>query len=193
MIIQIQNLLQESKNTIDKTIKSEQITKNLNEVVEIIYNAFGAGKKVLLCGNGGSAADAQHIAAEFSGRFFKDRNALFAEAMHVNSSYMTAVANDYGFEKTYSRLLEAKGVKGDVLIAISTSGNSPNIINAVNKAKEIGMCTISFTGQNDSKVKELSQICLQSPSTNTARIQEIHILFGHIICQLVEEKIFPNV
>ena len=193
MIIQIQNLLQESKNTIDKTIKSEQITKNLNEVVEIIYNAFGAGKKVLLCGNGGSAADAQHIAAEFSGRFFKDRNALFAEAMHVNSSYMTAVANDYGFEKTYSRLLEAKGVKGDVLIAISTSGNSPNIINAVNKAKEIGMSTISFTGQNDSKVKELSKICLQSPSTNTARIQEIHILFGHIICQLVEEKIFPNV
>ena len=193
MIIQIQNLLQESKNTIDKTIKSEQITKNLNEVVEIIYNAFGAGKKVLLCGNGGSAADAQHIAAEFSGRFFKDRNALFAEAMHVNSSYMTAVANDYGFEKTYSRLLEAKGVKGDVLIAISTSGNSPNIINAVNKAKEIGMSTISFTGQNDSKVKELSQICLQSPSTNTPRIQEIHILFGHIICQLVEEKIFPNV
>ena len=193
MIIQIQNLLKESKNTIDKTIKSEQITKNLNEVVEIIYNAFGAGKKVLLCGNGGSAADAQHIAAEFSGRFFKDRNALFAEAMHVNSSYMTAVANDYGFEKTYSRLLEAKGVKGDVLIAISTSGNSPNIVNAVHKAKEIGMSTISFTGQNDSKVKELSQICLQSPSTNTARIQEIHILFGHIICQLVEEKIFSNV
>ena len=193
MIIQIQNILQESKNTIDKTIESEQITKNLNEVVEIIYNAFGAGKKVLLCGNGGSAADAQHIAAEFSGRFFKDRNALFAEAMHVNSSYMTAVANDYGFEKTYSRLLEAKGVKGDVLIAISTSGNSPNIVNAVHKAKEIGMSTISFTGQNDSKVKELSQICLQSPSTNTARIQEIHILFGHIICQLVEEKIFPNV
>ena len=106
---------------------------------------------------------------------------------------MTAVANDYGFEKTYSRLLEAKGDKGDVLIAISTSGNSQNIVNAVKKAKEIGMSTISFTGQNDSKIKELSQFCLQSPSTNTPRIQEIHILFGHIICQLVEEKIFPNV
>jgi len=193
MIIQIQNILQESKNTIDKTLKSEQTTKNLQEVVEIVFNALSSGKKVLLCGNGGSAADAQHIAAEFTGRFFTDRNALFAEALHVNSSYMTAVANDYGFEKTYSRLLEAKGDKGDVLIAISTSGNSQNIVNAVHKAKEIGMSTISFTGKNDSKIKELSQICLQSPSTNTPRIQEIHILFGHIICQLVEEKIFPNV
>jgi len=193
MIIQIQNILQESKNTVEKTIKSEQIIKNLNAVVEIIFNAFSAGNKILLCGNGGSAADAQHIAAELTGRFFKDRTALFAEALHVNSSYMTAVANDYGFEKTYSRLLEAKGDKGDVLIAISTSGNSQNIVNAVKKAKEIGMSTISFTGQNDSKIKELSQICLQSPSTNTPRIQEIHILFGHIICQLVEEKIFPNV
>ena len=193
MIIQIQNILQESKNTIDKTLKSEQTTKNLQEVVEIVFNALSSGKKVLLCGNGGSAADAQHIAAEFTGRFFTDRNALFAEALHVNSSYMTAVANDYGFEKTYSRLLEAKGDKGDVLIAISTSGNSQNIVNAVHKAKEIGMSTISFTGKNDSKIKELSQFCLQSPSTNTPRIQEIHILFGHIICQLVEEKIFPNV
>ena len=174
-------------------LKRHKIIKNLNAVVEIIFNAFSAGNKILLCGNGGSAADAQHIAAELTGRFFKDRTALFAEALHVNSSYMTAVANDYGFEKTYSRLLEAKGDKGDVLIAISTSGNSQNIVNAVKKAKEIGMSTISFNGQNDSKIKELSQICLQSPSTNTARIQEIHILFGHIICQLVEEKIFSNV
>ena len=193
MIIRIQNILQESKNTIDKLLKSEQTTKNLQEVVEIVFNALSTGKKLLLCGNGGSAADAQHIAAEFTGRFFKNRNALFAEALHVNSSYMTAVANDYGFEKVYSRLLEAKGIKDDVLIAISTSGNSPNIVNAVQKAKEIGMITISFTGQNDSKIKDLSQICLQSPSKNTPRIQEIHILFGHIICQLVEEKIFPNV
>tara|TARA_B100000989_G_scaffold27049_2_gene17453 strand:+ start:14813 stop:15394 length:582 start_codon:yes stop_codon:yes gene_type:complete len=193
MIIRIQNILQESKNTIDKLLKSEQTTKNLQEVVEIVFNTLSTGKKLLLCGNGGSAADAQHIAAEFTGRFFKDRNALFAEALHVNSSYMTAVANDYGFEKVYSRLLEAKGIKDDVLIAISTSGNSPNIVNAVQKAKEIGMITISFTGQNDSKIKDLSQICLQSPSKNTPRIQEIHILFGHIICQLVEEKIFPNV
>ena len=105
MIIQIQNILQESKNTIDKTLKSEQTTKNLKEVVEIVFNALSSGKKVLLCGNGGSAADAQHIAAEFTGRFFTDRNALFAEALHVNSSYMTAVANDYGFEKIFSRNL----------------------------------------------------------------------------------------
>ena len=160
MIIQIQNILQESKNTVEKTIKSEQIIKNLNAVVEIIFNAFSEGNKILLCGNGGSASDAQHIAAELTGRFFKDRTALFAEALHVNSSYMTAVANDYGFEKTYSRLLEAKGDKGDVLIAISTSGNSQNIVNAVHKAKEIGMMNTNFANSSGIEYPTVSGILI---------------------------------
>ena len=154
--------------------------------------AFKDDKKMLLCGNGGSASDAQHIAAELSGRFYTDRPPLYAEALHVNSSYMTAVANDYGYEATYARMVEAAGRKGDVLLGISTSGNSPNVVKAIQKAKELGMLTVGFTGKDGGKMKDICDIMICVPSVDTPRIQEAHILIGHIICQLIEEEMFPN-
>ena len=144
----------------------------------------------MFCGNGGSAADAQHLAAEFSGRFYTDRDALPAEALHCNTSYLTAVANDYSFDVVYSRIIKGTGNKGDVLVGLSTSGNSKNIINAFTAAKEKGMTTISFTGATGGALKDLSDQLLNVPSTDTPRIQECHIMLGHIICQLVEEKYF---
>jgi D-sedoheptulose 7-phosphate isomerase len=154
--------------------------------------AFKDDKKMLLCGNGGSASDAQHIAAELSGRFYADRPPLYAEALHVNSSYMTAVANDYGYEATYARMVEAAGRKGDVLLGISTSGNSPNVVKAMQKAKELGMLTVGFTGKDGGEMKDICDIMICVSSVDTPRIQEAHILIGHIICQLIEEEMFPN-
>ncbi|MDE3145568.1 MAG: D-sedoheptulose 7-phosphate isomerase, partial [Bacteroidota bacterium] len=148
------------------------------------------GNKVLFCGNGGSAADAQHLAAEFSGRFYKDRKALPAEALHCNSSYLTAVANDYSYDVIYARLVDGIGVKGDVVIGLSTSGNSKNIIKAFEVANEKGIITIGFTGASGGKMKEISDYLFNVPSNDTPRIQESHIMLGHIICQLVEEKVF---
>jgi D-sedoheptulose 7-phosphate isomerase len=156
-------------------------------------NAFKNGNKVLFCGNGGSAADAQHLAAEFSGRFYTDRDALPAEALHVNTSYLTAVANDYSYDVVYSRIIKGIGKKGDVLVGLSTSGNSGNIVKAFETAKEKGMITIGLTGATGGKMKELSDNLLNVPSTDTPRIQESHILLGHIICQLVEEQYFNTV
>ncbi|WP_305660847.1 D-sedoheptulose 7-phosphate isomerase [Daejeonella sp.] len=161
--------------------------------VGTISGAFKNGNKVLFCGNGGSAADAQHLAAEFSGRFYKDRRSLPAEALHCNTSYLTAVANDYGYEYVYSRIVDGIGAKGDVLVGISTSGNSKNIIKAFEVAKGKGMNIISLTGNNGGGMKEHSDILLDIPSTDTPRIQECHILIGHIICELVEEELFKSV
>jgi len=162
--------------------------KSINEIVKSLQN----GGKVLFCGNGGSAADAQHLAAELSGRFYKDREPLFAEALHVNSSYMTAVANDYGFDEVYSRMVKAKGRKGDTLVALSTSGSSRNIVKAAKEASKLGMKVISLTGEGGGALKTYSDLLLAIPSTDTPRIQETHILLGHIICQQVEKKLFPN-
>jgi D-sedoheptulose 7-phosphate isomerase len=147
---------------------------------------------VLFCGNGGSAADAQHLAAEFSGRFYIDRDALPAEALHCNTSYLTAVANDYSYNEIYARLIKGIGNNGDVLIGLSTSGNSKNIVRAFEVAKQKGMLTIGMTGSTGGTMKEFSDYLLNVPSTDTPRIQESHILLGHIICQLVEEKMFPT-
>jgi len=147
-------------------------------------------KKILICGNGGSAADAQHIAAELSGRFYFDREPLYAEALHVNSSYLTAVANDYSYDEVYARLVKAKGRKGDILIGLSTSGNSKNVIKAFEIANKIGMVTIGMTGKSGGKMKEFSNYLINVPSNNTARIQESHIMIGHIICEIVEKEIF---
>jgi D-sedoheptulose 7-phosphate isomerase len=191
------------KNRINKYIKSsvENYTRVLQDDIlqEKIQKiaiksiaAFKDDKKMLLCGNGGSASDAQHIAAELSGRFYTDRPPLYAEALHVNSSYMTAVANDYGYEATYARMVEAAGRKGDILIGISTSGNSPNVVKAMQKANEIGMLTVGFTGKDGGKMQELCDIMICIPSDDTPRIQEAHILVGHIVCQLIEEEMFPN-
>ncbi|MBS1927290.1 MAG: SIS domain-containing protein, partial [Bacteroidetes bacterium] len=140
----------------------------------------------------GSAADAQHLAAEFSGRFYTDREALPAEALHVNTSYLTAVANDYSYDVVYSRMVNGIGHKGDVLVGLSTSGNSPNILNAMETAKKKGMITIAFTGATGGKMKTACDYLINIPSTDTPRIQESHILVGHIICQLVEELYFSK-
>jgi D-sedoheptulose 7-phosphate isomerase len=164
----------------------------LQDVADVCIRTFKADGKVLFCGNGGSAADAQHIAAELSGRFYTDREPLYAEALHVNSSYMTAVANDYSFDVVYSRMVKACGRKGDILVGISTSGNSKNIIAALEEAKKAGMITIGMTGEGGGKMQALCDYLLQSPSKDTPRIQETHILMGHIICQLIEEGLYPK-
>jgi len=183
-------IFNESAENISNVSKDQYLIASMEKVVALSSEAFNNNQRILFCGNGGSAADAQHIAAELSGRFLKERKALFAEALHVNSSYLTAVANDYGFEYTYSRILEATGRKGDVLIGLSTSGNSLNVINALKKAKEIGMKTIGFTGKDGGKMCDVCDIVFNIPSSNTARIQEAHILLGHTLCQLIEEKLF---
>ena len=143
-------------------------------------------------GNGGRAADAQHLAAELSGRFYYDRPPLNAEALHCNSSYLTAVGNDYGYEHIFARLMRGTGHKGDVLVGISTSGNSKNILYAYDVCKELGISIISMTGATGGKMKEASDLLLNVPSTDTPRIQESHIMIGHIICELVESAIFPK-
>mgnify|MGYP002868289135 FL=1 len=173
-------------------LNDSNIHSTLINIVDLIVNSYKKSNKVLFCGNGGSAADAQHIAAELSGRFYKDREPLYAEALHVNSSFVTAVANDYGFDHVYSRMIEACGKKGDVFFAISTSGNSKNIVNALIKANEMGLVTIGLTGNNKGKLNDYCDFLIEIPSIDTPRIQESHILIGHIICQLVEEKMFPD-
>ena len=169
---------------------SEEYIGLIEDIVNITIKSFRKGNKILLCGNGGSASDAQHIAAELSGRFYIDRPPLYAEALHVNSSYMTAVANDYGYDLTYARMVEAAGKEEDILIGISTSGNSANVIKALEKAKEIGMITIGFTGRDGGRIYDICDFCIRVPSEDTPRIQEAHILVGHIICQLIESKLF---
>jgi len=159
-------------------------------VSEEIIGAYRKDGKVLLCGNGGSAADAQHIAAELSGRFFFDRSPLFAEALHVNTSYLTAVANDYSYDEVFARSIRAQGRTGDVLLALSTSGNSRNIINALEEATAAGMVTVGFTGHRPNAMEDLCTHLLSVPSRTTPRIQECHIILGHIICEIVESELF---
>jgi D-sedoheptulose 7-phosphate isomerase len=189
------------KNIIDASIKvkqqlllNDEIINTVNDCVSVMVTAFKNGNKVLFCGNGGSASDAQHLAAEFSGRFYKDRDALPAEALHCNTSYLTAVANDYSYDVIYSRLVKGIGNKGDVLVGLSTSGNSKNIVAAFETAKEKGIITIGFTGESGGVMKSISDYLLNVPSFDTPRIQESHIMLGHIICEMVEEKYFeaPN-
>lgn len=187
---QIQNILRASIDTKQKVLTDEQLLNTIEAVTKVIINAFKSGNKVLFCGNGGSAADAQHLAAEFSGRFYSDRNPLPSEALHCNTSYITAVANDYGYEYVYSRIVKGVGKAGDVLVGLSTSGNSVNILNAQEEAKKIGMINVSLTGETGGKMKALSDYLINVPSKDTPRIQESHITIGHIICQLVEEQLF---
>ena len=188
----IKSSIKSSVENYTRVLNDANLQINIERIVTNSIEAFKNDKKMLFCGNGGSASDAQHIAAELSGRFYKDRPPLYAEALHVNSSYMTAVANDYGYEETYARLVEAYGRKGDILVGISTSGNSPNVVKAMQNAKEIGMITVGFTGRKGGKMKEICDIMIQVSSDETPRIQEVHILVGHIICQLIEEEMFPN-
>jgi len=193
MSYKIENIIAESIAVKSKILKDDNLINILKEAVSVIVSAFKNGNKVLFCGNGGSAADAQHLAAEFSGRFYTDRDALPAEALHCNTSYITAVANDYSYDVIYSRIIKGIGKKGDVLVGLSTSGNSKNIINAFEVAKEKGITTIAFTGETGGKMKPIADYLLNVPSIDTPRIQESHILLGHIICQLVEEEYFDVV
>lgn len=184
------NLINESVRTFTNISKDQHQVVLIEDITNTILNAFKSDNKLLLCGNGGSAADAQHIAAELSGRFEIDRKPLNAEALHVNSSFVTAVANDYGYEEVYSRMVEAIGKNGDILLALSTSGNSKNIIRAIEKANSLGLITIGFSGNDGGAMQNLCKYNLIIPSDNTARIQEAHILVGHIICKLIEQKMF---
>lgn len=164
----------------------------IDDVVEEIVSAYKSDKKVLFCGNGGSAADAQHLAAELLGRFYSDRDPLYAEALHTNTSYLTAVANDYSYEEVFSRMVKAQGRTGDILVGISTSGNSKNVLKAIEEANKIGMITIGMTGVKGGKMKDLCKYLIRIPSDDTPRIQEAHILIGHIICELVEKAMFEK-
>ncbi len=186
----IKQIVQASIDVKKLVLADDKLMQTVGDCVTIIVTAFQNGNKVLFCGNGGSAADAQHLAAEFSGRFYTDRDALPSEALHCNSSYMTAVANDYSYDVIYSRLVKGIGNKGDVLVGLSTSGNSKNIINAFKVAKEKEMITIAFTGSTGGELKKYSDQLINVPSDDTPRIQESHITLGHIICQLVEELYF---
>ena len=173
-------------------LQDDKLLQKIGAVAEEIVSAFKGGKKVLFCGNGGSAADAQHLAAELSGRFYYDRPPLDSEAMHVNTSYITAVANDYSYDDIYSRLVTAKGRKGDVLIGLSTSGNSKNVINAFRAAVGSGMITVGMTGATGGTMRPVCRHLINVPSKDTPRIQEAHIMIGHIICELVEAEMFPR-
>ena len=184
--------IQESIDVKKLLLNDDKVIKAIQDTVQICIDGFKNGHKLYLCGNGGSAADAQHIAAELSGRFYYDRKPLPAEALHVNSSFLTAVANDYNFDLVYSRMVEAMGEKGDILIGISTSGNSANVINAIEVADSKQMRTIGFTGKKGGKLAGLTNICINVPSDNVARIQEAHILIGHILCEEVEKALFPK-
>ena len=186
----IKEIIQASIDTKQQVLQNEELLKIICDVVKVITAAFKNGNRVYFCGNGGSAADAQHLAAEFSGRFYKERKALPAEALHCNTSYLTAVANDYGYDVVYSRMIDGIGESGDVLVGLSTSGNSGNILKAFEVAKEKNIVTIAFTGLTGGQMKSVSDYLINIPSTDTPRIQESHIMIGHIVCQLVEEKIF---
>lgn len=188
----IKEIIKQSINIKEEIYGDSIMHKTIDEIINLIVDCYKYNGKVLLCGNGGSAADAQHIAAELSGRFYLDRSPLFAEALHVNSSYITSVANDYGYDEIYSRLVEGFGRKNDILIGLSTSGNSPNIIRAFTTAKKIGIKTIALTGKNGGKIKDFSDYIIKIPSSDTPRIQESHIMIGHIICEFVEEILFKK-
>ncbi len=187
-------IIQSIKESI--AVKQDMLSDNellnlIKSAAEFCIESLNQGGKILLCGNGGSAADAQHIAAELTGRFEKNRKPLYAEALHVNGSYMTAVANDYDFETTYARLVEAMGKPNDILIAISTSGNSKNILRAAGQAKKQRMTVIGLTGQDGGELANLSDLVIKVPSKRTTRIQESHILIGHLLCEKIERSMFP--
>jgi len=189
------NIQQAIQNSIDlkqQILHHPELLAKIEQSIGLITNVLKNGNKILFCGNGGSAADAQHLAAELSGRFYFDRLPLAAEALHCNTSYLTAVANDYGYDEVYARIVKGSGKSGDMLIGLSTSGNSQNIINAFDVAKQQKMSTIAFTGATGGLMKELADILLNVPSTDTPRIQEAHITIGHIICEQVELQLFGD-
>ncbi|WP_246141520.1 D-sedoheptulose-7-phosphate isomerase [Phaeodactylibacter luteus] len=190
MMDRIQEAIRDSLQAKTRLLSAPHLLEKTAQAAVQCAAVFQNKGKVLFCGNGGSAADAQHLAAEFSGRFYFDRPPLYAEALHVNTSFVTAVGNDYGYEHIYSRMVEAAGREGDILFAMSTSGNSPNIIRAAVAAREAKMMVIGMTGEEGGQLKAHSDVLLNVPSSDTPRIQECHMLLGHIICELVEKELF---
>lgn len=186
----IRKRLEQHRNVIEQILSDEKLQDTIAQITETIVTCFKHEGRVYFCGNGGSAADAQHLAAEFSGKFYLERDILPSEALHCNSSYITAVSNDLSFEIIYSRLISGIGKAGDVLIGLSTSGNSTNIVKAFETCHEKAITTVAFTGADGGRMRELTKLLINVPSTDTPRIQEAHITIGHIICELVEEEIF---
>lgn len=188
----IKEIITESILVKQQILQDAKLLDTIERIVETMVIALKGKKKVLFCGNGGSAADAQHIAAELSGRFYLDRAPLFAEALHVNSSALTAIANDYGFEEVFSRMVQAKGEQGDILFALSTSGHSPNVLKAIEAAKERFMLIVGMTGATGGKLGSHCDYLINIPSMDTPRIQEGHLMIGHLLCELVEQSIFKK-
>jgi len=176
----------ESANVKIKISENKELLEKILAVSNEIAQALGNGKKILICGNGGSAADAQHIAAELVGKFMKERRALPAIALNTNTSVITAIGNDYSYDDIFARQVEAFGTSGDILIGISTSGNSKNVLKAFEIAKKISIMTVALTGQSGGKMKEMVDVCINVPSSLTPRIQEAHITIGHIMCEIAE-------
>ncbi len=190
----IQNLIRTSiettRNTMDTVLADQALLASVEKAGLLCVEALRNGRKIMLAGNGGSAADSQHIAAELVSRLNYDRPGLAAVALTTDTSALTAIGNDYGYERVFARQLEAIGQKGDVLIALSTSGNSPNILQALEAAAKAGVSTIGLTGKSGGKMVGMCEITLKMPSGHTPNIQECHIMFGHIICQIIEDSIF---
>ena len=190
--VQVTESIEASIAVKERLLSDREAVKSIARVSEILVDALDKGNKVILFGNGGSAADAQHIAAEFVGRFAFDRPALPALALSVNTSCVTAIGNDYGFDQIFSRQISAFSREGDVAIGISTSGNSPNVLNALSLSRKKGLHTIALTGCTGGRLNNIVDYCICVPSNDTPRIQECHILIGHIISELVERTLFDE-
>lgn len=190
MLEKIKNIVSASITVKQSILADEHLLGTVQQIALDMVKTLQLGGRIYFCGNGGSAADAQHLAAEFSGRFYTDRQALPAEALHCNTSYLTAVANDYSYDVVYARLVQGITNEGDFLVGLSTSGNSTNIVKAFETARGKKVKTVGFTGSNGGKMRPLSDYLLNVPSNDTPRIQESHIMLGHIVCQLVEELYF---
>lgn len=192
MNIRITEAIANSIKAKENILHDPSFLEKIELTAQLLVASLRGGGHIYFCGNGGSAADAQHLAAELSGRFYLDRPALGAEALHCNTSYLTAVANDYGYDNIFARLLQGLGHPDDVLVGLSTSGNSANIVNAFDEARHIGMHRIAFTGRDGGRLMSLSDFCFNVPSEDTPRIQECHIMVGHILCDLVEQAMFAK-
>lgn len=188
----IKKNIEDSVDLKSRLLADSSILDKIDTLASTIVTCYKNKGKVLFCGNGGSAADSQHIASELSGRYYYDRPPLHAEALHVNTSYLTAVANDYSFDQIYSRMLQAIGNEGDIIIGLSTSGNSGNVLEALKEGRKRRMVTVGFTGNKGGKMTEFSDILIPIPSYDTPRIQECHLMIGHAVCQIVELSLFPR-
>jgi len=187
----IQNI-QRSVDIKQRLMDDTELVATIGRIADLMVECYQNDGKVLFCGNGGSAADAQHLAAELSGRYYYDRPPLFAEALHVNTSYLTAVANDYSYDEVFSRMVKAAGRTGDILIGLSTSGDSINVLKALKQARSQSMTTIGLTGENSKSMQDVCDFVIAVPSKDTPRIQECHILIGHILCEITEQSLFPR-